>query len=119
HDGYALTRVMGKLKCIPIGQPDGAMRGSLADLVWVRCAMDPVTLGREVDPDGTDGVVWPGREIELLFHMDAAKVERRIIVIYGIFRDFSHFELALGCGSILAAHRSGVDGNHLAVLVEG
>src|SRR5262245_60005849 len=110
---------MGKLECIPIGQADATMRRSLADPVRVRRAMDPVTLSREVDPDRTDGVVWPGPEIEFLLHMDAAKVERRIVVINRIFRDFRYFELALRSGSILAAHRSGIDGNDFVVLAVG
>ena len=43
RDRRALANSLGKVKGIPIGKPDAAMRLGFADLFRTRCPVDPIT----------------------------------------------------------------------------
>src|SRR6266404_5158137 len=71
----ALANPLGKVKGIPIGKPDAAMRPGFADLFRVARSMNSIGRLVQIDPDQADGVVGTGRDCELSIGSHAFELE--------------------------------------------
>jgi hypothetical protein len=83
RDRRASTNPLGKVKCIPIGKPDAAMRAGFADLFRVARSMNSVGRLVQVDPDQPDRVVGTGRDGEFCIGSHTFEPELRIVMIGG------------------------------------
>src|SRR3954452_8225817 len=84
-NGSPLGHVPGELDCIPVREPDAAVRAPLANGLRIGRAVDAVAFGGKCDPHQADWIIGPRRKVEGLLYIDAAQIERRVVVIGGIF----------------------------------
>jgi hypothetical protein len=66
RDRRALANPLGKVKGVPIGKPDAAMRPGFADLFRVARSMNSVGRLIQIDPDQADRVVGTGAIVSSL-----------------------------------------------------
>jgi hypothetical protein len=76
RDRCAPANPLGKVKGIPIGQPNAAMRPGFADLFRVAGSMNSVGRLVQIDPDQADRVVGTGCDGEVSIGLYAF-VDRR------------------------------------------
>src|SRR5689334_12776142 len=93
-DRRPFAHMLAELECIPVGEPDAAVRAVLAHGFRVGCAVDPITLRRERDPHETNRIVGPWRKVQGLLNMDASEIQGGVVVVGGILRDTRDLELA-------------------------
>src|SRR4051812_17213810 len=67
-----------KVERIPVRQADTAVRGCLADMIWIRSSVDAITLASEGYPHQSDWIIWTWVNGELLVGMDPLKRVFRI-----------------------------------------
>src|SRR6187200_2039650 len=106
-----------KLKRIPVRQTNAAMRSRFADLVWIRSAMNAVSLGGKIDPYGAYWVVGSRRYVQLFIDVNTTEMKGGIIMVDRVFRDLHHFELALRSRAVLTAYCGRVDGDELVSFI--
>src|SRR5258708_15041223 len=77
----ALANPLGKVKGIPIGKPDAAMRPGFADLFRVARSMNSVGLLVQIDPDQARRAVGPRRDCDFSIGSHAVALELRVALM--------------------------------------
>src|SRR5258706_4075559 len=81
RDRRALANPLGKVKGIPIGKPDAAMRPGFADLFRVARSMNSVGRLVQIDPDQADRAVGTGRDCDFSIRSHAFALALQVVVI--------------------------------------
>ena len=92
---------------------------ALADRLGLWRTVDAITFGGEGDPHKADRIVGSRRQLELSLHINAAKVQRWIVVIGRVLGDGCDLKVAGWGGALAAANRSGVNRDKAIVFVIG
>ncbi len=66
---------------IPVRQTDAAMGCGFADVLWLRCAVNAVGRGCQIDPNHAHRIIGPGRDSQLAVRFHALPGEFRIVVV--------------------------------------
>src|SRR5260370_15259253 len=112
RDRRALANPLGKVKGIPIGEPDAAMRPGFADLFRVARSMNSVGRLVQIDPDQADRVVWTGRDCELSIRSHAFALELPVLVIGGVLDNPDNVVSAAWCRLLAAATSCPIESDH-------
>src|SRR6266566_6070186 len=114
----ALANPLGKVKGIPIGKADAAMRRGFTDLF--RAARSVNSVGRlvKINPDQADRVAGTGRDCELSVGSHAFELELRVVVIGGVLDDSANVVSSAWCRLLSAANRCRIESDQLVMAPE-
>src|SRR5262249_1187885 len=98
---------LGKLRGVPVGQPDTAMRLRATDLCGIGRTVNTVVILREVDPNDADGSVGSWRQRCLLVACGGIPEQRRVVMEPRQPGDAVNFPFAQRKRVMLAADGSG------------
>jgi hypothetical protein len=118
HDRHTLANSLGKVKGIPIGKPDAAVRLSFADLFRTGCPMDTITRLGYIDPDQADRIVGTGRNGKLLLSPHAFESEPWVVMIDGVLDDPANAVSAAWRRLLAAADRCWIESDQFVVAPE-